>query len=149
MPEVIGKENLPTAEDFGTTGLESMFKEYVHLKKNIDDLTARQNVIKKELLSFVDSNGLEDDKGHKWYDMPKYGGYAGMQKQRRVSQALDEAVAQELLREKGLSARCFQLKPVLDEEEVMSCLSEGLLTEEDIDTMFPKKVTSAFILTKE
>jgi len=149
MPEVIGKENLPTAEDFGATGLESMFKEYVHLKKNIDDLTARQNVIKKELLSFVDANGLEDDKGHKWCDMPKYGGFAGMQKQRRVSQTLDEAAAQELLREKGLSARCFQLKPVLDEEEVMSCLYEGLLTEEDIDTMFPKKVTSAFILTKE
>jgi hypothetical protein len=149
MPEVIGKDELPTIDDFGTTDLDSMYKEYVHLKKNIDDLTARQSVLKKELLSFVDGNGSEDDKGHKWFDMPEYGGYAGMQKQRRVSQKIDEDAAQELLREKGLSARCFELKPVLNQDEVMTCLLEGLLTEEDIDTIFPKTVTSAFVLMKK
>jgi len=148
MPEVIGKE-LPTAETFGQSDLDTMYKEYVHLKKNIDDLTARQNVIKKELSEFVDSNGLEDDKGHKWYDMQEYGGYAGMQRQRRVSQTLDEAAAHDLLRDKDLTARCYELKPVLDEQAVMECLMEGLLTEDDVDTMFPKKVTSAFILVKK
>jgi len=149
MPNVIGKENLPTIETVGVSDLESMFHEYVHLKKNIDDLSKRQDEIKKELMSFVDANGLEDDKGHKWYDMQSYGGYAGMQKQRRVSQSLDETAAHDILREKGLSARCFELKPVLNQDEVMACLSEGLLTEDDIDTMFPKKITNAFVLTKE
>lgn len=148
MPEVIGKE-LPTVETFGQSDLDTLYKEYVHLKKNIDDLTARQNVIKKELSEFVDNNGLEDDKGHKWYDMPEYGGYVGMQRQRRVSQALDEGAAHDLLRDKDLSARCYELRPVLDEEAVMECLSEGLLNEDDVDTMFPKKVTSAFILVKK
>lgn len=148
MPEVIGKE-LPTAETFDQSDLDTMYKEYVHLKKNIDDLTARQNVIKKQLSEFVDANGLEDDKGHKWYDMQEYGGYAGMQRQRRVSQTLDEEAAHDLLRDKDLSARCYELKPVLDEQAVMECLMEGLLTEDDVDTMFPKKVTSAFILVKK
>jgi len=146
--EVISKKNLPTADDFGTNDIESMYKEYVLLKKNIDDLTARQNVIKKELMSFVDGYGLEDDKGHKWYDMPEYGGYNGMQKQRRVSQSVDENAAQSILEDKGLAERCFEVKPVLNEQSVMDCVYEGLLTEDDVDTMFPQKVTNAFVLKK-
>jgi hypothetical protein len=146
--EVIGKENLPTVDDFGTSDIESMYKEYVLLKKNIDDLTARQNVIKKELMSFVDGYGLEDDKGHKWYDMPEYGGYNGMQKQRRVSQSVDENAAQSILEDKGLAERCFEVKPVLNEQSVMECVYEGLLTEDDVDTMFPQKITNAFVLKK-
>jgi hypothetical protein len=146
--EVIGKESLPTVDDFGTNDIESMYKEYVLLKKNIDDLTARQNVIKKELMSFVDGYGLEDDKGHKWYDMPEYGGYNGMQKQRRVSQSVDENAAHSILEDKGLADRCFEVKPVLNEQSVMECVYEGLLTEDDVDTMFPQKVTNAFVLKK-
>jgi len=148
MPNVIGKENLPTLETVGQSDLDNMFHEYVHLKRNIDDLTKRQDEIKKELMSFVDSNGLEDDKGHKWYDMPEYNGYNGMQRQRRVSNKLDEQTAHDLLREKGLSARCYELKPVLNQDEIMACLAEGLLTEEDVDSIFSKSVTHAFVLTK-
>jgi len=148
MPNVIGKENLPTIETVGVSDLESMFHEYVHLKKNIDDLSKRQDEIKKELMSFVDANGLEDDKGHKWYDMPEYGGYNGMQKQRRVSQSVDENAAQSILEDKGLAERCFEVKPVLNEQSVMECVYEGLLTEDDVDTMFPQKVTNAFVLKK-
>lgn len=146
--EVIGKESLPTVDDFGTNDIESMYKEYVLLKKNIDDLTARQNVIKKELMSFVDGYGLEDDKGHKWYDMPEYGGYNGMQKQRRVSQSVDENAAHSILEDKGLDGRCFEMRLVLNEQSVMECVYEGLLTEDDVDTMFPQKVTNAFVLKK-
>lgn len=147
MPEVIGKE-LPTLETLEVSDLDTKYREFVLLKKNIDDLTARQNILKKDLSSFVDDNGLEDDKGHKWFDMPEYQGYVGMQRQRRVSQKLDEEAAHELLREKGLTARCFELRPVLNEEAVMECLTEGLLTEDDIDSMYPQTITSAFILKK-
>jgi hypothetical protein len=35
---------------------------------------------------------------------------------------------------------------MLDEAEVMACLYEGLLAEEDIDAMFTKKVSYAFYI---
>jgi hypothetical protein len=38
--------------------------------------------------------------------------------------------------------------PVLDEDADMACLYEGLLSEEDVDTMFPKKITWAFVPSK-
>lgn len=149
MPNVIGKDNLPTLETVGQSDLDSMYREYVLLKKNIDDLTKRQDEIKKELISFVDANGDEDDKGHKWYNMPAYKGYVGMQRQRRVSHKVNEHMAHQVLTEKGLAARCFELKPVLNQDEVMACLAEGLLTEEDIDSIFTQTVTPAFVLVKE
>lgn len=149
MPNVIGKTNLPTPDDYSQSSVDNMYKEYVLLKRNIDDLTARQNEIKKELSSFVESNGLEDDKGHMWYDMPEYNGYVGMQRQRRVTQKIDEEAALSILTDKGLADRCFETKPVLDQEQVLKCMYEGLINEDELDTIFPKSVTSAFVLMKK
>ena len=150
MPEVIGKE-LPTLEDFesGMLELNNAYREYVYLKKNIDSLTKRQDELKKYLMGFVEDNGVEDDKGHKWFDMEEIEGYVGMQKQRRVSQKIDEQACYDILSSKDLTARCYELKPVLDQAEVMSCLYDNLLTEDDVDTMFPKTVTNAFVLKKK
>ena len=39
--------------------------------------------------------------------------------------------------------------PVLVESEVMACLYDGLLTEEEIDEMFPKSVSYAFYIVEE
>jgi len=72
-----------------------------------------------------------------------------MQKQRRVAQKIDEEVCYEILTSKELAPRCYELKPVLDQAEVMACFYDGLLTEDDIDTMFPKTVTNAFVLKKK
>ena len=150
MPEVIGKQNLPTIDDFeeGAGEIPTLFREFVYLKKNIDDLSKRQDAIKKKLSEFVDAYGDEDDKGHKWYDMAEVDGYADMQRLRRVSQKVDDGMCLSLLTDKGLDERCFEMKPVLNQDEVMQCLYEGLLSEDDLDIMFPKTVTTAFLVTK-
>lgn len=143
MPKIVNQGNRfedPHIQDF---------KAYVHLKKQIDDLSALQSQIKKKLIEFVEIHGEADDKGHIWFDLPEeFEGYKGMQKQRRVSQKLDIDAAQEILNELGLSERCIKMVPSLDEDEVMACLYEGLLTEDQIDEMFPKTITWAFVPTK-
>ena len=44
--------------------------------------------------------------------------------------------------------RCYTIQPVLNEDEVMACLYEGLLTEAEVDMMFTKKIVWAFIPSK-
>jgi hypothetical protein len=66
--------------------------------------------------------------------------------QRRVSKKLDMDAAEELLMSKGLFERCIQLKPVLDEQEIMAAYAEDLLNDSDIDTMFPESVTWATVI---
>ena len=126
------------------------FRAFVKLKAQIDDLTKMQSEIKTRLVEVVEQYGDTDDKGHIWYDMPQdIEGYKGMQRQRRVSQKLDMDAATELLKNLELTDRCVKMVPSLDEDEVMACLYEGLLTEEQVDAMYPKTVTWAFIPVKK
>lgn len=124
-------------------------RKYLQLKGRIEDLTKEQAGLKTELSTLVDAEGTPDEKGHLWYSLPEeVDGYLSLQRQRRVTQKLDEDVAARILKEKGLESRCYKMVPVLDESEVMACLYEGSLTEEEIDSMFPKSVSYAFIPSK-
>lgn len=144
MPIVIQKET-PKEPD----SLLSKVRTYIHLRSRIEDLTKEQSTIKAELTELVDSEGTPDEKGHLWISLPEeVEGYTSLQRQRKVSQTLDEEEATSILGEKGLSDRCYKMVPVLDEAEVMACLYDGLLSEEDIDKMFPKKISWAFLTSK-
>lgn len=143
MPKVIEKEN-PKDPGFMTKVVE-----FVTLRRRIDDMTKQQSAIKSELSELVETEGEPDEKGNLWLRLPhEVDGFTALQRQRKVSQSLDEDVATELLKTKGLYDRCYTMLPVLKEDEVMACLYEGLLTEEEVDSMFPKKVTWAFLTSK-
>jgi hypothetical protein len=144
MPNVI-ERNLPNEGN----PITSKVRKYVSLKSRIDDLGKEQSALKAELSDLVDNEGTPDEKGHIWYSLPEeVDGYQSLQRQRRVTQKLDEDEASRTLLSKGLTERCYKMVPVLDESEVMACLYEGLLTEEEIDAMFPKSISYAFIPSK-
>lgn len=144
MPKVIQRD-LPTEGN----PVVNKVRQYIALRGRIEDLTKEQSGLKTELSDLVDSEGTVDDKGHIWYSLPEdVDGYHSLQRQRRVSQKLDSQVAEDILKSKGLESRCYSLVPVLNESEVMACLYEGLLTEEEIDSMYPKSVSYAFIPSK-
>lgn len=144
MPNVIHKE-LPDEN-----GLVNKVRRYLTLKNRIDDLSKEQSNLKTELSSLVDTEGTPDEKGHLWLSLPEdVDGITSLQRQRRVSQKLDEEAAERILKKKGLADRCYKMVPVVDESEIMSCLYEELLTEEEIDTMFPKSVSYAFLPSKQ
>jgi hypothetical protein len=55
-------------------------------------------------------------------------------------------IAEKIIQEKGLTERCIKMVPTLDEAEIMASFYRGELTEDDIDAMFPSKVSYAFIV---
>lgn len=130
-------------------GLLGTVSQYVTLKRRIDDLTKEQSVLKSELSDLVDKQGEVDDKGHIWLPLPEsVEGVSSLKRERRVTQSLDMDAAIVILTQKGLAERCIKPVPTIAEDEVMAALYEGKLTEEDVDTMFPKKITWAFITSK-
>jgi hypothetical protein len=144
MPNVIEREDPSTPNTFMTKVVS-----YITLKRRIDDMTKESSEIKSDLSDLVDTEGEPDENGHLWLRLPEsVDGITALQRQRRVSQSLDEDAAEKLLKEKGLFDRCYVMQPVLKEDEVMACLYEGLITEEEVDAMFPKKVTWAFLTSK-
>jgi len=130
--------------------LVTKFRDFISLKSRIDGLTKQQNVLKEELNQYVIENGEEDERGHVSVALPsEVDGYTSIKRQRRVTQGLDIDAAILILTKKGLAERCIKAVPTVAEDEVMAALYEGKLTEQDIDTMFPKKITWAFVPTKD
>jgi hypothetical protein len=123
-------------------------RQYLSLKDQADLLSKRQTEIKTRLTASIDEHGSEDDRGHIVLNIPDEENEISIMKQKRVSKNLDIAAAEIILTKKGIKDTCIKMTPTLDESAIMAAFYNGHLTEEDIDTMFPSKVTYAFIVGK-
>lgn len=122
-------------------------RQYVALKDQANLINDRQTEIKKRLTSIIDENGKYDERGHISLDIEdEVSGVASIVKQRKVSKNLDMQVAEDLLTKRGIKDACIEMVPTLNESAIMAAFYEGKLSEEDIDAMFPEKVTYAFTL---
>ena len=118
------------------------------LKDELDLITKRQTEIKQRLIAVVDAVEA-DDRGHRILTInDEVTGDITLTRQRRVSKSLDMDVAEEILTKKGIKDTCIKMVPTIDEGAIMSAFYENYLTEEDIDAMFPSKVSYAFLLDK-
>jgi hypothetical protein len=126
--------------------LKSLVRQYIGIKEQADAISKRQNALKAELSTVVDE-ASPDEKGHKSLVIEDDTvGTVTMTRQRRVSKTLDMSVAETILERKGIKDNCIKMVPTLDEAAIMSAFYEGYLTEEDIDAMFPAKVSYAFLM---
>jgi predicted RNA-binding protein associated with RNAse of E/G family len=129
--------------------LNELVLENAVLKDKIDSLSGIQNEVKKQLKVAITELGEVSENGHVVVELDhEIEGISKVMNQKRVSKNLDIDVAEALLTEKGIHERCIQMIPVLNEDEIMAAYYEGLITEEDIDKMFPAKVTWALVMSK-
>lgn len=127
--------------------IKSTLRQYLALKGEADLLTNRVNDLKKILTEDVEQFGEVTTNGH--YNLvveDSIKGEVKLTKQRRVSNNLDEAAAEQLLNERGIYEQCTKTITVLDDAAIMAAHYQGKLSEADIDSMFPQKITWAFIV---
>ena len=128
--------------------LKDNIRQYLALKDQLDLITKRQTEIKQRLIEAVDAVEA-DDRGHRVLSVEdETVGEVTLTRQRRVSKSLNMDVAEEILTKKGIKDTCIKLVPVIDEGAIMAAFYENYLTEEDIDLMFPSKISYAFLLDK-
>ena len=128
--------------------LKDNIRQYLALKDQLDLITKRQTEIKQRLIEVVDAVEA-DDRGHRVLSVAdETVGEVTLTRQRRVSKSLNMDVAEEILTKKGIKDTCIKMVPVIDEGAIMAAYYENYLTEEDIDLMFPSKISYAFLLDK-
>lgn len=126
-----------------------LVRQSASLKDRIDSLNSLQSEIKDQLRDGVKELGEADDRGHIVVEVnDDVTGISRVMQQRKVSKSLDISIAEDILKEKGLHDSCIMMVPVLDEEAIMAAYYEGKITEEDIDKMFPAKVSWALVMPK-
>jgi hypothetical protein len=119
------------------------------LKDRMEELTSIQSEVKKILKEGIEELGEADDRGHIVVEVnDEVSGIKRVMQQRRVTKALDIDAAEDILKERGIHEACVTLVPVLDEDAIMAAYYDGKITEEDIDKMFPSKITWALVMSK-
>ncbi len=129
--------------------LISRTKKYAFLKAQLDYLEKEQKELRALLFENLDEVGQEDDKGNIIIELPEeVEGYSSVVKQRRVSRKIDEALAEDVITRHGLEDTLYKTIRVVDEDALMAALYEDVLTEEEIDEMYPQSITWALVLKK-
>lgn len=129
--------------------LISRTKKYAFLKAQLDFLEKEQKALRALLFENLDEIGEEDDKGNVVIELPEeVEGYSSVVKQRRVSRKIDETRAEEIITEHGLEEVLYKTIRVVDEDALMAALYEDVLTEEEVDEMYPQSITWALVLKK-
>jgi hypothetical protein len=126
---------------------QSKVRQYAELKKQLAEIADREKQLKEEIRNIAIENGNVDDKGSYHLEVSNIPGVTRIINQRRVSKPFDPDAAEALLEEKNLLERCTVLVPILDEQEILAARYEDLLTDADIDTMFPVKDSWALIIS--
>ena len=135
--------------DFSKEDLKNNVKQYVVIKDQLDVLTTRLSQIKDRLMNTLVEHGETDGKGHKVIDLEDDSiGITQLVRQRKVSKAFDMEVAETLLKSKNIYEKCIILVPTLNEDAIMASYYDGMLTEDEIDSMFPIKESYAFLVKK-
>lgn len=121
--------------------------EYARVKAQVDELSKRQKELRDSLLDAVERLGEEDDQGHIWLEIgDETSGVRAIQRQRRVTPSLNQERAQILLDDLGLTERCTTLVRVVDEDALMAAKWDGLITDEQLDSIIDTKVVWALHL---
>lgn len=122
--------------------VEKLAKQYLAVKAEADFIFERQNELKARLKDAVDKIGEVTAKGHKVLEF----GDIKLTNQRKESSPLDAEVATQILNEHGIYQECVETIERLDQNAILVAYQKELLTAEEIDLMFPKKVSYAFLV---
>lgn len=130
--------------------LTSQIREFVKLKEAVAHMEARQDELKAKLYAAMDSSGYEDDKGNIQLELDEpVDGVWRLEKQRRTKRKLDEARAEQLLADLGLTEEVYELKPVINEDALMAAFYEEKISEEQLDEIYPLSVIWALRTIKK
>jgi hypothetical protein len=136
--------------DLALEPIKKEIQQYVVLKDEVSNLETRVGQIKKRIITAIEELGEANEKGSLVLAVDdEKSGTASIIKQRRVSKVFDEDTANKILKDKDLFDSCTQTVVVLDQDAVMAAYYTGSLTDEDIELMFPEKVSWALILEKK
>lgn len=129
---------------------QQIAKEYLAIEEQIKRLEKIRDEKKNALRDLAMNNGETTEDGHVVLTLDNpVGGIKGFQLQRRVTRTLDEETAETILTLREVRDKVYRKTEVLDQDAVFHCVRMGELNDEEVDKIFPPKVTYAFTKVKE
>lgn len=125
--------------------------EYLKSRRLRETAADMESRFKGELMGMLEQDGEYDEKGSSYFqldgilvdprnDLP----VLSVKRECRVSEALDEDVATEVLKELGLYDQCTTTITVLDEDAILALAFNDQIPDAAIKKMYSEKRTYAF-----
>jgi len=142
-----------------TVDVEPLVHHYIINRMARERAEKEEGRDKKELMTILERQGEKSEEGHRSLPLPEPHPYVtaageeksviGIQRQRRVTQALDAEAAEKLLRKKGLWDDCTETIQVLNEDAILAANYEGKITDKELETLYGELENFAFYLEYE
>lgn len=129
---------------------DTQVREYLQVKSTAEMLDARKEDLRKNLFSHLEGSGELDDKGNYFIELPQpIDGIVRLEKQKRTIRKLDEQTAEEVLKDNGLEDEIYETVRVVNEDKLMAAYYEGKISEDELERMFPAKISWALRTAKK
>jgi len=130
--------------------------DYLFTTHEESNLKNKRAGLRQNLSDYIQEHGVEDENGNLILEFDKLmtvddqDWYSGLMLQRRKSEFINEDIARELIWKKDLTSRCIRITEVseIDYDELYACNQEGLVTDEEIDTILEQEETWALVKIK-
>lgn len=140
----------PGREFLDPNSLEAQVREYVKTKATLKALETRAKELNEKLVEAINTQGYQDSEGNWQLELGfDADGVVRLEKQQRVTRKLDELAAEQIIESLGLGEEVYETKRVINEDALMAAHYEGKISEEDIDQMFPAKISYALWTKKD
>lgn len=131
-------------------GPEIAIEQYLQFRRGRERFQKNEDILKKDLMLFLTANGEQDGRGGAVFMLEDpIDEVAGIKRERRVSQILDEEAALELVTKYKLEDSCLETITVLNEDGLLAANFAGVVPDEEIKALYTQKETFAFVLVKE
>ena len=126
------------------TTLTELYDAYALFSKVENDAKKKKAAIKKELDEYFNTQGVKDNLGNIWLNTPN----GSFKKQQRVSLGINEELATQVLRRLDLYDKVVSYEPVFDVDAIQGLIADGVISDEDMDKIFERKITYALTTQK-
>lgn len=136
---------------------EELKLAHLYLITTVDEaqLKTQRESLRKRLMPILKSFDPDED-GHFFYEFPEpinLDGieYSGLLAQRRVSEFVNDETAMEVIKANGLEDKCLKSYMVteIDYDAVYAANQEGLISDEDIDSIIEQSENYALVKVKK
>mgnify|MGYP006956013835 CR=1 FL=1 len=128
-----------------TTSLQELYDAYTLYTKVESDAKKKKAEIKKQLEEYFESKGVKDSVGNIWLDTPS----GSFKKQQRVTVDVNEELASQVLKRLDLYDKVVSYEPVFDVDVIQGFIADGVISDEDANKIFERKITYALTTQKK
>jgi hypothetical protein len=129
------------------SGVLPIVEQYKQTKKMKDMWEKKEKELRSRLMSILEDEGVPDDKGHLWLELPEaVDGTSKLQRMKRVSQVLDQSLAEKEIGKLGLWEECVRTIEVVDEDAILALAFEKRIPESLMTRLYEENVTWALYL---